>query len=119
MRAYFLLSFGANLTDISSGNKSHKFQIHCSVFYRFTVHCFQKPPISFSSMKKPMNTPYIFNPYYIGPHPSKACAALAASGQQCCKDGQNDSANQAAAAPAAPDNPCPGKMIECMQGRKG
>ncbi|XP_020808912.1 uncharacterized protein LOC110184653 [Drosophila serrata] len=99
-----------------------------------------------------------FNPFYIGPHPSKACAAPEVPGQQCspdCQDGHEDSANQAPAAPpagqagglliigmvgptggvatifstteaqvaaakgASPDNPCPGKMIDCMQGGKG
>ncbi|KAH8257243.1 hypothetical protein KR038_005991, partial [Drosophila bunnanda] len=98
-----------------------------------------------------------FNPFYIGPHPSKACAAPEVPGQQCspdCQDGQENSANQgaatqtpgqagglliigmvdpsggaatiysttetqtAAAKGASPDNPCPGKMIECMQGGK-
>ncbi|KAH8293401.1 hypothetical protein KR054_000066, partial [Drosophila jambulina] len=112
-----------------------------------------------SSMPQSEDIP--FNPFYIGPHPSKACAVPEPPVQQCspdCQDGKEDASKQAtAAAPAgtgppagqaggllivgmvgptggvatifstteaqvaaakgaSPDNPCPGKMIECMQG---
>ncbi|KAH8239526.1 hypothetical protein KR032_005141 [Drosophila birchii] len=46
-----------------------------------------------------------FNPFYIGPHPSKACAAPEPPVQQCspdCKDAQEDLAKQASASASAP-----------------
>ncbi|KAH8305850.1 uncharacterized protein [Drosophila kikkawai] len=86
-----------------------------------------------------------FNPFYIGPHPSDACAIPEVPGRQCSPDCQDcqDSAKQttaggallivgmagpsggvatiystadAAAKGSSPDNPCPGKKIECMEG---